>query len=422
MDAAVRASTLPSGVRVVTEAVPGAASVALGFWVDTGSARETPEENGVSHFIEHLVFKGTGRRSPRAIAEEIECLGGSINAFTGKEHTCFHARIASDHLHTAVDVLADLVSDALLRPADIELERDVVLQEIVEAEETPEDFVFEYHLEHYWPGVALGRPVAGTVQSVGGLSPAVIHGYRDRHYRSPALLVTAAGAVDHERLVALVEAALAGFSADSVEAPAIVAPHANPGVFTSGGDLEQVHIVFGMPGLVAADPRQDVLEVLLTALGGGMSSRLFQSVREERGLAYSIYSFHSSFAVAGYSGVYAAVAQESAAELVEVVLDELAAAAREGLDEAELERTKGQLVGAIPLAMEATENRMFRLARDFLVFGRLVPLDETVRLIRATTSEDVRALAEELFAPRSMSVALHGRVDASAVPSPRDAA
>ncbi|MFT4569877.1 MAG: putative Zn-dependent peptidase [Hyphomicrobiaceae bacterium] len=422
MNEAVRTTTLTSGVRVATEAVPGTASVAIGFLVDTGSAHESAAENGVSHFIEHLVFKGTKRRSPRRIAEEIESLGGSINAFTGKEQTCFHARIAAEHLAVAVDVLADLLTGALLRSDDVELERDVVLQEILEVEDTPDDYVHDFHLERYWPGTALGRPVAGSVESVTGLSLDAIKAYRARHYCADRLIVAAAGNVDHDALVALLEPALSGIAIKGEAAGLIAVPKASAGVFASGRDLEQVHVVFGTNGLRADDPRHEAAEVLITALGGGMSSRLFQSVREERGLAYSIYAFHSAFAVAGYSGVYAAVPRNSAAELVELVLAELAEVADKGLSADEVDRTRNQLIGGIPLALESTENRMFRLARDLAYFGKTVPLDETIEQIRRVTPEDTRVLASELFERSTMSIALHGEIEATAVPAPMDAA
>lgn len=422
MNEAVRSTTLANGVRIVTEAVPGAASVALGLWVDTGSAQESPIENGVSHFLEHLVFKGTNQRSPRQIAEDIEGLGGSINAFTGKEQTCFHARVAAQHLPVAVDVLADLVVGALLRDDDISLEREVVLQEILEVEDTPDEFIHDFHLDHYWPNSGLGRPVAGTAATVAGLSSDLVREYRSRFYCADRLVVAAAGHLEHDELVQLVDAATLSLKPTAGQIAPIAAPRAQPGVMVSTRDIEQVHAVLGMPGLPATDPRHEVAEVLFTALGGGMSSRLFQSVREERGLAYSIYAFHSAFAAAGYSGVYAAVPQESASELVSILQSELESVRELGLTREEVERTKTQLVGSVPLALESTDNRMFRLARDAFYFGHSVPLDDTIGRIQAVSVEDTRRLAAELFAPASMSLALHGPVEAGDVAAPGIAA
>lgn len=415
MNETVRVSTTSNGVRVVTEIVPGAVSVALGLWVECGSALESLQLNGASHFLEHLLFKGTERRSARQIAEEVECLGGSINAFTTKEHTCFHTCTLGDDLPVAVDVLCDMLTSSMLRPSDIELEREVIIQEILESEDSPEDFIYDFHLERYWAEHSLGRPVAGSVRSVEGLSREALLGFLSANYSGDRVVVAAAGDIDHDRLVQLVESGLSRLSSSSSKVPSPKPLILTPGVFVAERDLEQVHLLVGAAGLAVDDLRYETLEVLTAALGGGMSSRLFQNIREERGKAYSIYSFQSSFEGAGYTGVYAAAARGSVAEVSELVLAELAAVAANGLDDAELTRTKTQLIRGVPLSMESTENCMSRIARNELCFRRDVPIAQSLARVDAVTNEDVRALAAELFAPESLSVALMGPAEASMV-------
>jgi predicted Zn-dependent peptidase len=413
---ATRVSRLENGLRVVTES-SDSLSTAVGVWIESGSRHEPRTHNGASHFLEHLVFKGTASRSAFTIADEIEKLGGSINGFTTKECTCFHTRTLADHVPVAIDVLADLVRRPALKGEDVEVERDVVLQEILDAEDTPEDFVHDFFLEQYWPGHPLGWPVLGTRETIANLDRSVLTDFLARAYSPDRIIVVAAGGVDHESFVEHCRRHFNDMRGVS-ESFAADRPDFRPGVFSAQRDIEQVHVVVGFPGIAVTDPRREVAEVLVSALGGGMSSRLFQKVREERGLAYNIYAFQSGFRDIGYTGVYAGTSKEHLAETVTLVLEDVLAVAREGLTPRELERTKGHLVGSIPLALESTENRMFRLARNQMYFDRELPLEEVVRAIENVEAEDVMLLAREIFTLDRLGVALVGDADGDLVALP----
>ncbi len=416
MSGSIRTTRLDNGVRIVTEE-SGAVSSAVGVWIEAGSRHEARRHNGASHFLEHLVFKGTTSRSAFSIADDIEKLGGSINGFTTKEYTCYHARTLAEHAPIALEVLADIVRNPLLRAEDVEIERDVILQEIFDAEETPEDFIHDYFLEQYWPGHPLGWPVLGTKDTIAGLTPDVLASFLSERYRPDRLIVAAAGGIDHDSFVAHCRARFEDLQGVGTM-PATDRPDFSPGVFLSPRDLEQVHVVVGFPGIAYTDPRREVADVLVSALGGGMSSRLFQEVRERRGLAYSVYAFQSGFSDIGYTGVYAASSREHLTETARVILEEVLSVARDGLDAGELERTKSHLVGSIPLSLESTENRMFRLARNQMYFGRELEVVEVVRAIQGVTATDVIELAREVFAFDRLGVALVGDADGDALPLP----
>jgi predicted Zn-dependent peptidase len=401
---------------VVTES-NGAVSTAVGVWIAAGSRHEARPHNGASHFLEHLVFKGTASRSAFAIADDIEKLGGSINGFTTKECTCFHTRTLAQHVPVAVDVLADLVRRPSLKEDDIEIERDVVLQEILDAEETPEDFVHDYFLEQYWPGHPLGWPVLGTRDSITTLDRKVLTGFLERSYSPDRMIIAAAGGIEHDAFVELCRRHFNDMKGET-ESTEADRPDFRPGVFSAPRDIEQVHVAIGFPGISVTDPRREVAEVLVSALGGGMSSRLFQKVREERGLAYNIYAFQSPFRDIGYTGVYAATSRDHLTETVRLVLEDVLAVARDGLSPNELERSKGHLVGSIPLALESTESQMFRLARNQMYFDRELPLEEVVRAIDDVTAEDVMLLAREIFAFDRLGIAVVGDADGDLVALP----
>ena len=403
----LRTTRLENGLRVVTESVRDVASVALGIWVENGSRYENDEHNGISHFIEHLLFKGTARRSAFAISEEIESLGGAINAFTGKEYTCYHTRTLSQHVGVALDVLADILLRSGLREEDIETEREVIFQEIFDCEDSPEDFVHDYFLQRYWPGHPLGWTVVGSVESVARITRKDIVAYLDQRYCPDRIVVAAAGDVDHESLVAMCRQQFSSLGG-SYQHTRADRPDFHPGVFVHGRDLEQVHLVMGFPGISQADRRHSVAEVLVTAIGGGMSSRLFQKIREERGLAYNVYAFQTPFHDIGYTGIYAATSREGVHEVVDATLSELRVVIGSGLAAEELERTKRQLFGSIPLALESTDSRMFRIARNQIYFDREIPLSEVVAEIEAVRAEDIVALAEEIFAFERLGVAMLG--------------
>lgn len=413
MTGPVQTTRLENGIRIVTEPT-AAVSTAVGVWIESGSRDEPRPHNGASHFLEHLVFKGTTTRSAFAIADDIEKLGGSINGFTTKEYTCYHVRTLSDHVPVGIEVLADLVCKPALRREDVEIERDVILQEILDAEDSPEDHVHDYFLEQYWPGHPLGWPVLGTRETLPSLGRDVLAEFHHERYRPDAVVIAAAGRVEHERFVDLCRRHFSAMTG-SARRGSRDKPDFSPGVFAADRDVEQVHAVVGFPGLAVTDPRREVAEILVTAIGGGMSSRLFQKVREERGLAYDVYAFQSGFRDIGYTGIYAATSREHLNATLDLIRGEALALARDGLAAGELERTKGHLLGSMPLALESTESRMFRLGRNQLYYGREISLDDVIRAIDAVTALEVVELAREIFSFDRLGVALVGDVDGGAV-------
>jgi predicted Zn-dependent peptidase len=396
----VRRTVLPGGLRVISESVPGVRSVAFGVWVGVGSRDESPSLSGASHYLEHLLFKGTARRDALAISAELEAVGGELNAFTAKEYTCYYARVLDDDLPLAVDVICDMITGSLLASKDIDNERGVILEEIAMHDDDPSDAVHDTFAEVVWPGAALGRPVLGTVETIGGLSRGAIAGYYRRRYRPPSLVVAAAGNLDHAALVRLVRKAFAGVDDDVV--PALPraggrAPRFVPATTVVRRPTEQANLVLGTGGLARLDERRFALGVLNAALGGGMSSRLFQEIREKRGLAYSVFSFVSHYADTGLFGVYAGCQPKRAVEVLELCREQLAIAAAHGLDDDELERGKGQLRGGLVLGLEDTGSRMSRLGKSELVYGELMTVDEILGHIDAVSAEDVRAVAFEVL-------------------------
>ncbi|MBU6281550.1 insulinase family protein [bacterium] len=406
----VRRTVLPNGVRVLTEAVPQFVSTSVGIWVENGSRYEDPSENGISHFLEHLFFKGTERRSAKRIAEEIDAVGGVLNAFTGKEYTCYYAKVLREDLPLAVDVLSDLFLHSKFDPEEIERERTVVLQEISEIEDTPDDWVHDLFNRRFWPGHPLSMPICGTAETVGDMKREDFLAFIERRYRPDRIVVSAAGGVDHERLVESVAAAFGSLSG-TTEKPRFTAPRPQAGLEVFEKDLEQVHMNLGVPGISHDDPRRYAAYVLNTALGGGMSSRLFQEVREKRGKAYSIASFLSSYVGAGYLAVYTGLSASCVAEVLEVVAREFSVLRRDGLAPDELARSKSQIKGNMLLSLESSDSRMGRLAKNELYFGHDIPPDEVAREIDAVGADDVLALARDLFRDGRLAVALLGDLD-----------
>jgi predicted Zn-dependent peptidase len=413
----VSRAQLPGGLRVLTEAVPGVRSVSLGIWVGIGSRDESAAEAGAAHYLEHLLFKGTRRRSAAQIAEAFDAVGGELNAFTAKEHTCFYAHVLDTDLPMAVDVLADVVSDAVLDPAHVELERNVVLEEIAIRDDDPEDLLGELFDETLYGGHPLGRPIVGTEESVRGMDRAVLQEFWRSRYTTPRMVVAAAGNLRHEHVVDLVAAGLdkAASRAGRGVAPAPLRA-ADPPAFTGArlavlpDDCEQAHLMIGVPAPSRHDPRRAALSVLSTALGGGPSSRLFQQVREERGLAYSVYSATASYADAGSLAVYAGCGPERLGEVATVVRGVLADVAANGLTETELARARGSLRGGLVLGSEDTPSRMNRIGRSEVDHGRQRTLTESLERISAVTGDQVAARARELLAERP-TVAVVGPFD-----------
>jgi predicted Zn-dependent peptidase len=395
-------STLDSGARVVTQAMPGVRSIALGFYVGVGSRHETPAQAGVTHFLEHLLFKGTDRYSSTEIDELFDAMGAEINAGTGKETTSIYARFLDQHLERAFEVMADMV----LRPAypDVDSERQVVIEEIAMYEDEPSDKVHDVMAEAVFGDHPLGRPVIGTAEVIGAVPVPELAAYHDARYVPAATVVAAAGNVAHDRIVELVRGALGapGPPAEPAE------PAAAPGAATirfHPKRTEQYHLCLGGPGIARADERRHALRVLDTLLGGSTSSRLFQEVRERRGLAYSVFSYVSQFVDAGQVGVYVGTRPDNVADAMEVIGAELERIRTEPIADAELERAKENVKGRVVLAMELTLARMNRLGSSVVLDVPLQTLDETLAAIDAVTLEDVGALAAELFAPERLSAA-----------------
>ncbi len=403
----IRKSVLANGVRVLSEAMPQVVSCSIGIWVENGSRYELPEQNGLSHFIEHLLFKGTKKRTAAQIAEEIDAVGGVLNAFTGKEYTCYYAKVLGEDLPMATELLADLFLDSVFDPSEIDRERQVVLQEISQAEDTPDDFIHDLFALHYWGGHPLALPIFGSVQTVNSFDRNLLLDFMAQRYRAGRVFIAAAGMVDHERLVGDCERHFGSIGGDGRPDP-VTPPCERPMLLNQEKRLEQAHICIGGLGVSQTDPGRYAGYVLNTALGGGMSSRLFQEVRDKRGRVYSIYSFMSSFLDCGYFAVYAGTNPSWVDEVLEVTLTELAKVSREGLSAAELARAKSQLKGNMLLGMEASESRMNRLARNEIYFRRDVPLSELAREIDSVTNDQIIELARSCFKPERMGMVLLG--------------
>ncbi|HET9499019.1 MAG TPA: pitrilysin family protein [Marmoricola sp.] len=409
----VRRTVLAGGLRVVTEQVPTVRSAAVGIFVGVGSRDESARLNGASHFLEHLLFKGTPERSALDISVALDEVGGEFNAYTSKEYTCYHARVLDQDLPLAVDVLGDMLTSSVITGADMEAEREVILDEIAMHDDDPDDVVHNLFAATAWAGTSLARPIAGTTDSIKALTRDQVRRYYRTRYRPEAMTVAVAGNVQHAQVVRLVRKAFSrsGFlDTGATPAPPRLRERprpTRPGEARAARPFEQVNLVLGMRGMVRSDPRRYALGALNAALGGGSSSRLFQEVREQRGLAYSVYSFASSYSDAGMVGVSVGSLPSKSGEVLEVVRHELAKVASHGITEEELARGKGQLRGGLVLSLEDTGSRMTRLGEVELFQDRLLSLDEVLDRIDAVTLDDVRRLAGDIFA-RPETLALVG--------------
>jgi predicted Zn-dependent peptidase len=412
----VSRSLLSNGVRVLSEAMPQMVSSTIGIWVQNGSRYETPEENGVSHFIEHLLFKGTKKRTAAQIAEEMDSVGGVLNAFTGKEYTCYYAKVLGEDLTMATDLLADIFLDSVFDPAEIDRERQVVLQEISQAEDTPDDFIHDLFTLKFWNGHPLALPIFGSVETVNRIDRELLTTFMAERYRAGRVFIAAAGKLDHRRLVDHCENLFARIPGDG-RGETITPPPEHQTVLVHQKELEQAHICLGGPGLSQLNDLRYASYVLNTALGGGMSSRLFQEVRERRGRVYSIYSFMSSYADCGYFGVYAGTNPEWVDEVIEVTLEELGKVAREGITSVELTRAKSQMKGNMLLGMESTDSRMNRLARNEIYYSRDIPLAELAKRIDAVRADQVVELASSWFRPERMALVVLGDLGGRKLPT-----
>ncbi|NJD11031.1 MAG: insulinase family protein [Gemmatimonadetes bacterium] len=412
-----RRSRLEGGLEVLTEWMPGLRSASLGIWVRAGSLSEAPADMGISHLLEHMVFKGTKRRTAREIAIVLERVGGSLDAYTTREHTSFQARVLDEHVDLALDVLGDLVLDPLLREEDLELEREVVLEEIATVEDTPDDLVFDLHADRLWQGHPYGYSILGNPQTVSGFRAADLRRAHDALYHPGNMVVAAAGNVDHERLVDQIGKLFAGRGARG-ERPVLPTPPDAPGEARAerlARSTAQTHLVWGVRTFGHRDPRRYALVLLSSAFGGGMSSRLFQRVREELGLAYTVYSYQTFYHDAGIVGVYVGTRPESADKAESVVNDELARIAKDGLSAEELGDAKGQLKGQIALSLESSSARLHRLAGVALNDEPYCSLEEVVDRVERVSGEAVAALAQCYYDPaRQTLLTLGPRNDSNA--------
>ena len=419
--ALVRRSVLPSGVRILSEQVPGARSSTVGYWVAAGSRDEGPDTFGSTHFLEHLLFKGTKSRTALDIAVSFDSVGGEHNAMTAKEYTCYYAKVQDRDLPMAVEVLSDMVTSSLIDAEEFETEREVILEELAMADDDPADVNNERFFEAVLGDHPLGRPIGGSPQTIRDATRASVWRHYQENYRPRDLVITVAGSVDHDDLVERVQRALilagwdletAGSPVERRDASGLEIRRGSPLVVVQR-PIEQVNIMIGVSGIPASDDRRSTMAVMNSVLGGGMSSRLFQEIREKRGLAYSVYSFSPSYSDAGLFGLYAGCSPAKTGQVAELVLGEFRRLGADGVTDEEMRRAVGQLSGASALALEDSDTRMSRLGRAELTLGEYSDLDESLRRLDMVTAEDVRELAAELVA-RPFSVAAVGTVDPSA--------
>jgi len=397
----VRRTVLPSGLRIVTEEVSSVRSAAVGIWVNIGSRDEAPATAGASHFLEHLLFKGTPRRNALEISSAIESVGGEMNAFTSKEYTCFYARVIDTDLPMAVDVISDLITSSIVTAEDVDAERKVVLEEIAMRDDDPSDLVHDLYAETYYGDTALGRPILGTIDSINNMSRNTVFNYYKKRYLPQDLVVAIAGNIKHKRVVAMVEEALSRDNFLDVQGIPQIRPNTpiKRGKQGRVGIIyrksEQAHMFYGMEGVARNDDRRFTMGVLSSALGGGMSSRLFQEIREKRGLAYSVYSYAQQFAGSGQIGFYAGCNPSKATEVISIIQEVLADVASNGMSHEEIERAKGAVRGSLVLSQEDSASRMSRIGKSEIVYGDIMGFDEILKAVARVTPEDVRVIASE---------------------------
>jgi predicted Zn-dependent peptidase len=406
-------TVLPSGLRIVTEEVPSVRSAAIGIWVNVGSRDETPAVAGASHFLEHLLFKGTTRRTALEISSTIEAVGGEMNAFTSKEYTCFYARVIDTDLPMAIDVVSDLITSSIVSALDVDAERKVVLEEIAMRDDDPSDLVHDLYAETYYGDTQLGRPILGTIKSISDMTRSSVFNYYKKKYLPQDLVVAVAGNIKHKRVVAMVEEALSrdnfldvkGSPQIRPNTPVKTKPMQSVGLMTR--KTEQAHMFYGMEGVARSDERRFAMGVLASALGGGMSSRLFQEIREKRGLAYSVYAYAQQFAGSGQIGFYAGCNPTKAIEVIEIIREVLADVAENGMSHEEIERAKGAVRGSLVLSQEDSGSRMSRIGKNEIVYGQVMGFDEILKAISRVNPTDVREIANE-FLTKSPTLALVG--------------
>jgi predicted Zn-dependent peptidase len=409
----VKRSVHSSGLRIVTEEVPSVRSAAVGIWINVGSRDEAPATAGASHFLEHLLFKGTTSRTALEISSSIESVGGEMNAFTSKEYTCFYARVIDTDLPMAIDVVSDLITSSIVTALDVDAERKVVLEEIAMRDDDPSDLVHDLFSDTFYGDTAIGRPILGTIDSIKGMSRNTVFDYYKKKYLPQDLVVAVAGNIKHKRVVAMVEEALSRDNfLDELGAPVLrpntqVKNSKQQSVGLLYKKSEQAHMFYGMEGVARADERRFAMGVLSAALGGGMSSRLFQEIREKRGLAYSVYAYAQQFAGSGVLGFYAGCNPTKAVEVVEIIRGVLSDVADNGMTHEEIERAKGAVRGSLVLSQEDSGSRMSRIGKNEIVYGQVMDFDDILKAISRVSVTDIREIASE-FLVKTPTLALVG--------------
>ncbi len=413
--ARIRSARLDNGIRVITEQMPDVESSSIGIWVKTGSRNETLALSGVSHFIEHLLFKGTDTRSALDISREIESVGGVLNAFTGRETTCFYAKVLNKDLPLAINLLSDIFMHSKFASEEMDKERMVVLQEIKMVEDTPDDLIHDLFAERFWKGHSLGWSILGSAETVSGMNREDVIAYFKERYGSSDVLITSAGGLDHAKVVKLLNRTL-GAVKNVGKAALAGAPVPSKGVKLVKKKLEQAHICLGVPAVPQSHPDRYKLYLISTMLGGGMSSRLFQEIRERRGLAYSVYTYLNLCADTGSLVAYAGTSKDSFNEVVRLILREFSRLAKD-VTPKELENAKEQLKGGMLLGLETSDSRMSKIARDYISFGRVVPIKEIVDGIDKVRIKDIKNLASSLLKPSNVTLVAMGQVTGKGLPA-----
>lgn len=416
-----RKTTLPNGLRVLTEWMPAVRSATVGIWADVGSAVEVRERRGISHLVEHMLFKGTTRRTARQIAETMDGVGGNLNAFTDKETTCYYAKVIDRHVPLALDVLADMFRNSTFEAPDLAKEQKVVLEEIKMYDDSPDELIHDVFLQTMWSGSSLGEPTIGFAETVTGVTPDDLRAHMRAHYAPNSVVVAAAGNVEHDRFVELVCEQFDGFDGACV-LPEAERPATTPSRHVRYKESEQAYVVLGTRGIDIRDDRRYALSLLDTVLGGGMSSRLFQEIREQRGLVYSVYSFQAAYRGAGLFGVFAGTSPENVQACIDVIVDQFGRVRNEPISPDEFQLAKEHIKGNLTLSLEASSSRMIRLGRNEFALGRHVSAEEIERRIDAVTAAEVHELARELLVDENLGLCIIGPVEESSIRWSRHAA
>jgi predicted Zn-dependent peptidase len=409
-EAVINKTVLPNGVKIISKKMPHIRSVSMGVWVNVGARDESDQENGLSHFIEHMIFKGTARRSAYQIAKEFDAIGGHTNAFTSMESTCYHAKVLDNHMETMVDILTDIFLNSTFDPEEVERERPVICQEIGMLEDAPEEYIHQLCGYNFWGDHPLGRSILGPRENIIGFDSPTIKDFFHRFYHPERIVVAVCGNMDHQRIVDLAESTFGGIAVGT-QLPDRKIPEIMPATRIHHRELEQVHICLSTPGLSITDPRRFALSLLNSLLGGNMSSRLFQEIRERRGLAYSVYSYLSSYVDSGMFGIYAGVHPDNVRQTIELIVQEMNTISRIPITAAELQDAKEFTKGNLILATESVDNQMVRLAQNEIHFNAYISLESVIEQIEAVTVEEIQKLARALFNTGQSGVTLLGQVD-----------